>query len=498
MFPTLDRRRHRGSRGVIAMIAGLALLFVVTLSVVMAELGLASLQRFEMHDAAEAVAMAGGYQVLTQPSPNFGGTFPSDSLVADNARASTYNNPSITPHPVPTYAGATATPADAGGKEVAMRGIAGESYMTTGPTPLSGGGNARVVVNQFQVADFTIIPARILLVVDFSRSTRLTYPGGPAAYTVIQEAITTILNDPSLKDRVDWGLLLFSDTLGSQISVIPPGPGGWAASKADLDNQIALVAAGVKTPTFGDGTDLASAINQGISILQSPTGNALYGKNVMIIITDGEPDVVPGASPNTPYSDLVITASGTAQAAAQAAWSNGIETLAILIQRQSNIEDEVVNFMYSIAGDGKVGQPGAPIAHNMGIADAAGKLSLYLSYINPANHCLTATPILPPPGSWMPNPQVSDLMYGYWVPAGTDILTETAVTRAYTVDSMTDPVPGDDGVFPTTGAQFYFNPTTSVVEVNMSICQNFISYRNNGPIFRARYGLPRISWVGSM
>ena len=506
--------KRASQRGAIALMAGLMLPPVILITFGMIYLGLQATVTHDANNQAEALAIAQGYEVLSRPSPTFGDLSDS-SLVADNG---THSDAPVSAPAVPLYTNDGPVPLlEAPGYQVGTTAHVSSTYdeVDAAAAGTQIGAQVRSFVNQYQWSRLTVVPVRIMLVLDYSKSMRLHYSGGDpvvdSALHVIRRAAEKIIQDPNLEKRVNWGLVRFSTAPDSVIDFVPTATfvapdSALIQHRNDLLNELSK-------PTFGDDTDLAQVVDTARSYMPhgaTDGSDPFTGKAIMIIITDGEP--TGGGSPGDAYDARVAKAKADAILSIQDAWRlDGIQTVPLIIQREATSTAPPLDFLKEITGDGDGQGNGSAVGwtsdrNDKQIAAASGDMTKFLTLINPRNRCIAAAPVFST-SSWMQPPQLTDLIFGYWVPSGNALTNEIAVGRVAALNNaLMDPAPSTDGSFDPHLANFYFYPpgtgkaAAGAVEVNASVCYDYSRALATGrplPRFRIRWGVPRIAQNGA-
>jgi hypothetical protein len=256
---------------------------------------------------------------------------------------------------------------------------------------------SRAQVNQVSLATPQLFPERVMLLLDFSKAMRLRYTGdegsgqGKSGIAVLHDVAQTVISDFS--ETINLGVLMFSDgTRTTPVDLL----GAQDANKKDAqENHLNSAKAAVERQrTEGDGTDIADAINKGVSMLNAAADSYKLGSGVpdfliggarMILVTDGEPNRG-GVSSTSDLATQVAEASERAKTAMSSAWASGIQSNVLFMQREHHDDDLAARekaFMMSISGANKGAEPN----NYMPDGGNPNKLLSYLDNIRQTPRC---------------------------------------------------------------------------------------------------------------
>ncbi len=499
---TLRKNKTHNERGLIAVLAGFTMFFVVALGIAIAEMGLNVVHVFEAHNAAEAIAMTEGMVVLSMPSPWDSAQVPPNLIVTTNSR-SVENLPAFNFVPVPSQSNGPATPADAPG--IAGSAVTGplQNFGTMLRQPTTVGGSASSAVYQFQLNKLVPVLSRIVLVLDYSKSMRLSFANsqGTAGLTAVRQAAYLAITSPTLSNRVNWGLVEFA----GQVDPNPVHPLNVGLTQpyqpltaGQIAQQQTLIEQHLAYQTGSGMTDMADAVDQARGLLDQMgaqgDSNPDLGKGIILLISDGEPDYVPGNLDDSvaSYATRVAEAEDNVRAAVTKAWGSGYQTLTMTVWTDpaSLPPDSLTGFMADLAGNSDGKKQNEP--QNAFVAYKPEDIQTWLSTINPATHCLSQSKMDISGSPWMNIPGAADNIYGYYVAGGVPRYQETATVRSHDPNNMDPPMVNNQW---TNGAkEFWWDNKNQLVELNVTLCTQYLREQamNPPPEFRLRWGSPRL------
>lgn len=343
----MQAKRTAGQRGAVAIIGMAVAIFAVTLMVVVLGYGILVNQQQKLQNAADALAMNWGLQLVqteqtgtSRPPPLFN----QEQWLAANGVGSLASSmyrmslpatlASTADRWTENYMPATAwvhiaKPPDEWPVLSTWANL-GDGHALPGLAAAS-----RMRVKQVQLGYPQLVRERVILALDFSRTMSLEYTGGNASLTgrpaaeVVKKAANDIINH--YKNLISIGLYVFSDgrpNNDQRINPIAINTTKDPIKQSAIDDQSAQIRGAVQSQTVkGDGTDIGQALKTAQNMLtgsvtqNDPRANLSQGR--VILITDGEPDVVDGSGGGTSQDDNIRRGREAATTAMRQLWDNG-------------------------------------------------------------------------------------------------------------------------------------------------------------------------------
>ena len=290
-LPTTSRRVRR-QRGAIAVMAVWILAVMCLLGIGAFGIGQHVTAKQDSNDYADALAMVYGEQMVMQPVQLHGPALVRQNVVAigNNAPADLVSGLSLDLGSVLTksdrYLPGSASLTVSGGVKPAVSSILDWSlHDMFYRTP------SAALVRQLQVTRLNVQEPRLMLLLDYSASMRLSYNNSAnpalAAVNILRTAVSAML--VKYERYVSFGLRIFDQTMSNADSIDPQPGEDPAKMVADIQARV------TSRRTGGDGTDMADPLLDAINAIDKGTNSSiLNGRPYFILVTDGEPDAGPG------------------------------------------------------------------------------------------------------------------------------------------------------------------------------------------------------------
>jgi hypothetical protein len=365
-----------GERGAMALLVGFSLVMAVVFFSFVVLSGFLVNSAETMRNFSDSWAATQGVQMLLQPQQFWknGVTAANQKILGqNNAIGPNFGEPTVEPffdypnavsykNQLDAYAPAYYYHRVSAPWNTGLSGLAQTLLGASVKEPLFA--KSAVRLKQANLGNFTIFRQRVMLMMDFSTTMRLNYTGpngsGQTAKEALQNVASTLIKQST--NLYDLGILGFNDgTNDTNLVVAPPN------QRSDVDetaHRLNLLNQVESWSTGGNGTNIENAVSNAAQKLDDARDkDFVFQKPMMIIITDGEPNV----SKNVPINsgkDLVTAQEiaakdATKEMEGQWAKKNGkfpdnVDSLIFQIQRDqaAGLKEEDTAFLSGMAGIG--------------------------------------------------------------------------------------------------------------------------------------------------